>query len=352
MSVLRVYSAAEQVANHLRQELSKGVWTGKMPGGASLCRELGVGRMTVDAALDLLEKEGVLVSQGAGRSRLIPQATKVAGLLRVAVLPLLADDLRVDYVMDFQHHLQEEGHTVILSCRSVSGMGFDVAKVARLVKETPADAWVVIAGPRDVLSWFAGGSIPAFALFGRRRGLPIASIGPDKEKAYRSLVKRLVDLGHRRICLLARPLRRLPVPGLPEQAFLHELRRSGISIGSYNLPEWDGKADSLGGQLDALWRFTPPTAMIVDEPPLFLSVRHHLARRGVLAPEHVSLVCTDGDPYFDLQRPSIAHISWDSRPWVRRIVAWANGISRGKDDRRQSLTNARFVEGGSVGPAP
>jgi DNA-binding LacI/PurR family transcriptional regulator len=92
--------------------------------------------------------------------------------------------------------------------------------------------------------------------------------------------------------------------------------------------------------------------MIVDEPPIFFSVQHHLARRGILAPEQVSLVCTDGDPYFEMQRPSIAHIRWDSRSWVRRVIGWANGIANGRTDRRQTLTNAEFVDGGSVGVAP
>lgn len=320
-----------------------------MPGGAALCRELGVGRMTVDAALELLEEEGVLVSQGAGRSRLISGSVKATGPLKVGILPFLVEDFRLNYVMDFQRLLQEEGHSVIFSGRSISEMGSDVTKVAKRVKEMQADAWVVIAGSREVLSWFVERSIPTFALFGRRRGLSVASIGPDKEKAYRYLVRHLVELGHRRICLFTRPLRRLPSPGLPERAFLDELEAAGIGTGPYNLPNWNGKAESLGDSLDSLWRFTPPTAIIVDEPPLFLSVQHHLARRGILAPKHVSLICTDGDPYFDLMVPSIAHIRWDSRPWVRRVVQWANAISRGIGDRRQTLTKAEFVLGGSVG---
>lgn len=352
MSILRILSAAEQVASHLREELANGAWTGKMPGGASLSRELGVGRMTVDVALDLLEKEGVLVSQGAGRSRLISRSSKVSSALKVGVLPFLTGDFRLDYVMDLQRLLQEEGHTVIFSSRSISEMGSDVAKVAKLVKQTRADCWVVIAGPRDVLSWFAGKSIPAFALFGRRGGLPVAGIGPDKEKSFRSLVRHLVGLGHRRICLLTRPVRRLPEPGAGERAFLDELEKSGIRTSSYHLPAWDGNAESLGSLLDSVWRFTPPTALIVDEPPIFLSVQQHLARMGVLAPEHVSLVCTDGDPYFEMQRPTIAHIRWDSRPWVRRIICWVDGVARGASDHRQTLTHAEYLDGDSVGTAP
>ena len=43
------------------------------------------------------------------------------------------------------------------------------------------DAWVIIAGSREVLEWFVEQQIPAFALFGRRDGLPIAGVGPDLE---------------------------------------------------------------------------------------------------------------------------------------------------------------------------
>ncbi len=66
-------------------------------------------------------------------------------------------------------------------------------------------------------------------------------------------------------------------------------------------------------------------------------------------PEDVSLVCTDPDPGFAWCLPSVAHIRWDYRPVVRRVVRWVNNVALGKDDRRQSRTKAEFVEGGMVG---
>jgi hypothetical protein len=63
VSKLRVLSAAEQVAKHLRDQLSREIWTGKMPGGERLAKELG-GRMTVEAALAQLEEAGLLVWRG------------------------------------------------------------------------------------------------------------------------------------------------------------------------------------------------------------------------------------------------------------------------------------------------
>jgi DNA-binding LacI/PurR family transcriptional regulator len=351
MPAIHILTAAEQVANHLRKDLSNGIWTGKMPGGATLARELGVGRMTVDVALELLEKEGQLIPQGAGRSRLIAQSANASSSLRVAILPYLIEDYRLDYIMDIKHLLSEEGHTVLFPRSSISDLGSNVARVAKLVEETHADAWVIIAGTREILSWFAESSIPSFAMFGRRSGLPIASIGPDKEKAYRSMVRHLIKLGHQRITFLTRPLRRFPVPGLSERAFLDELDHSGIQTSSYHLPDWDGKAETLPKMLDSMFSLTPPTAVLVDEPLIFFSVQHQLARRGILAPENVSLICTDGDPYFKMQIPSVAHIQWDSRPWVRRVVRWVSNVSHGKVDKRQSLTKTDFIEGGSIGPA-
>ena len=49
-------TAAEQVGEHLRAELCRGAWGGRMPGGARLAVELGVGRDTVEAALQILEQ--------------------------------------------------------------------------------------------------------------------------------------------------------------------------------------------------------------------------------------------------------------------------------------------------------
>lgn len=92
--------------------------------------------------------------------------------------------------------------------------------------------------------------------------------------------------------------------------------------------------------------------MIISEPMLFHAARDHLARCGLVAPENVSLICDDPDPTFAWCHPTIAHIAWDHRPIVRRVVQWAKNVSRRRMDHRQSHTLAKFVEGGTVGPVP
>jgi DNA-binding LacI/PurR family transcriptional regulator len=110
--------------------------------------------------------------------------------------------------------------------------------------------------------------------------------------------------------------------------------------------------EGFGRLLDSLFGPTPPTALILDEPFLFHAAYHHLSGLGLRVPQDVSLVCTDPDPGFEWCRPPVAHIRWDYRPVVRRIQRWANNVARGKEDQRQSLTKAEFVDGGTVGKAP
>ena len=340
---------AGQIAAHLRGELARGRWSGTMPGQILLANELGASRNAVEAALLRLEQEGLLVPQGAGRRRRIdlPEGTE-ARPMRVAIL--VTDDSREDYLLELRHFLAEAGHVPFHPAKNLIELGMDVGRVARLVKRTEADAWVVVSGSREILEWFSRQSKPTFALFGRRGQVSIAAVGPDKAPLYAAATARLIGLGHRRISLVCRRQRRLPQPGQPERAFLHELAAHGIPTGAFNLPAWEESKKGFVMLLDSLFGTTPPTALILDEAFLFNAAFHYLAKRGLRVPQDISLVCTDENTDYDWCEPSVAHIRWDYRPVVRRVVRWAANVSHGKDDRRQTLTKAEFVDGGTIGP--
>jgi len=352
MAILQNLTKTEQTAAHLREELGKGRWTGFMPGRRTLARELGVSHNIVKAALDLLEAEKILVPMGVGRRRqIVLDNLHVTPTLRVGILLYELENRKIDYIVEMRHELEAAGHIAIFAPKSLVGLGMKVKRVARLVDGIEADAWVVCAASRDVLEWFAGQPCPCFAVFGRRGGMPIAGTGPDKLLAQRQSLHRLVELGHKRIVILAREERRKPVPGQAEQAFLDQLSSLGIATGSYNLPDWENSPAGLRDCLDSLFRHTPPTALIVDEVAQFIAVQQHLAHRGIVAPRDVSLICRDQDIVFNWCHPEISHIAWDSSIVVRRILSWVKKLGRGENDRRQSFIKAEFIEGGTIGPA-
>ena len=321
-----------------------------MPGGDKLAADLEVGRDTIEAALKQLELSGVLINQGQRRGRLIvlEEADIAERQLRVAILPYEAADRRLDYIVKLEHQLSEAGHHAIFPPKNLLELGMDPKRVANMVRPIQADAWVVIAGSGEILEWFVQSGLPTLAMFGRRQNVTIASVGPSKVQAMIDSTGQLLDLGHRRIVHITKKIRRLPTPGRAERAFLKTLEEYGIHPSDYHLPDWEETVDGFYARLESLFRISPPTAMIIDEIPLFIATQQFLAQKRLRVPEDVSLVCTDYAEIFEWCRPQISHIRWDSQPVARRVVRWVNNLSRGKADFRQVFTPAKFVRGGTI----
>lgn len=345
-------SAVSQLAAHLRGGLEQGRWVGRMPGVIKLADQLGVARNTVEGALRDLERQGILTTGGRGKGRMI---RLTGGLnrngIRVAILTFEPVAVSEGHTMQIQQRLTEAGHSAFFTAKSLAELGHSAEKVARFVTKAEADAWVVEAGSREVLEWFATRSIPVFALFGRRRALAIPGAGPDKIPAYAAATRRLLDLGHKRIVLLTGKTRRFPTPGDAENAFLAELAARGIATSNYHLPDWKETVQGFNDSLRNLFRFTPPSALIVDEPQFFLATLNFCANCGLRVPNDISLVSTDDNASFAWFQPEVAHIRWDRQPLVLRICQWVSNISQGKEDILQTFSKAEFVDGGTIGPA-
>jgi DNA-binding LacI/PurR family transcriptional regulator len=351
MASFTILTPSQQVAAHLRGELLQGSWSGTMPGVPALAAELEIDRKTAALALSHLEAEGLLVGQGPGRRRKIemPEELVKQSGLRVAILLYEQSDQSLDYVIDCKSKLEAVGHTVFYAPSHLTEIQMNVRPLARMVKKTEADAWVVGACTSEVLEWFMQQKIRVFALFGRRRKLKIAGVGPDKIPALVEATQRLIELGHQRIVFLD-SLYKFSEPGVAGTAFLDALSAGGITVGSYNLPGWEGGLEGLYALLDSSFQHTSPTAIIAGSGPTYLAALHFLLNRGIRVPQNLSLICVDVDPHFSQCRPSVSHIRWSSRSVVNRIVDWVSNINEGKEDTHQTTIKAEFIEGGTIGP--
>jgi DNA-binding LacI/PurR family transcriptional regulator len=349
IGTLKFLSITHQVAEHLRGELLGGRWCGAMPGRKQLAEELGVSGKAVQGAQDLLEKEGLLVGQGQGRpSKIVLPENHVSTSFQVGLL-------------DYDPHSRDRRLTkdltrmqdnIIISPKTLLDLKMDVRRIASHVKSIKADAWIVCAGPRDVLEWFSQQPFPTFAMFGFMSQLPIAGVGPDSPYGYAESVRQLVALGHQRIVMLANKHNRVPEPNRAVRAFLDSLEAEGIQTGPYNLPDWETTNGGLHTMLDSLFKTTPPTVLIIDDKLTFFAVQQFLLKHGIRVPGDVSLVCHEFISAFNWCKDPIAYIHWDWAPVTRRIRSWIKNASQGKKDTKQNLIKPSFVPGKTLGPPP
>lgn len=353
MQPFRVQTTVDQLAEHLRTEIQSGGLSGEMPGVAQLVRTLGVGTTTVVAALEILKRDGLLEAKGERRRSRIADQKQVAHVgLKVRILLYEDSDAHDEHMVSLGFKLQERGHQVEYATKTLIDLDFNVERVAKMVQKNDGNAWVIRSGSRPVLEWFAEQPIPSFAMFGRQTGIPMASLATLKSPAMLLAIQRLVTLGHRRIVLLTREERRKPTPGLLERRFIEELERLEITTGAYNLPDWENNPQHLHQCLSSLFQRTPPTALLISEPALFFAVQNYLLTQGLVVPRDVSLLSLEKHPSFEWFRPRVSLIQTDSQRWVPRVVQWAENVAKGKEDKRETLIQSKFIEGGTIGPPP
>ena len=347
---------AEQTAAHLVRELQDGRWRGELPGVNRLAVELGVSRETLRAALGLVEDGGLVVGGGDGRARLVVQGEQGRAKKVVRVMVLLHDPWAHDscnnqsMLQQLKYLLEEAGHMCVFATKSQMDLGLDVGRICRFVGRIPADAWVVVDGSLELLQWFTDGSVPAIALGGRLKGLPIASASRNAIPAFREAFRYVIGLGHRRISLIGPRERRVPVLSSIERCLSEELAAHQIPFGTYNAPDWEPTPEGLEVLLNSLFRHSPPTVLLIDSPGWVTGVLSFLGRRGLRVPEDVSLISETMDNTLAWHRPAIAHFTCDYDAIVRQAVRWVAAVACGKPHRDQFASLAKFEHGGSIMP--
>jgi DNA-binding LacI/PurR family transcriptional regulator len=344
----KLASPADQVAEHLRAAVGKGRYVGTMPGIVSLAKELRVHRSVVEKALDALEREGLLVSQGNGRPRQIQAPDgSVKPAIRVTIILYERDDSMNRIISELKHQLLVAGHELIFAPKTLVELNHDPKRVAQMVESNPSDLWIVQAASKPVLEWFVEASVPALSLFGRMEDLPIAAVGPDKVPAVKEAVRLLVEFGHQRIVFLVREERRKPQIGKVEQAFIDELEAHGIKTGAYNLPDWEDSPEGFHRCLEELFQMTPPTAFLVGDWLLFLALQNYLGWVSQKKSENIDIICTDHNPALKWCHPPVAHVYWDHVATARQAVRWVEKAVTGNVQTKQNMTRAKFVPGGT-----
>ena len=254
---------------------------------------------------------------------------------------------------ELQLGLRQAGFDADFAAKSQQDLDLDPARIAAYAGEIPCDAWIVMAGSREILLSLADGSLPVLAVFGIFPSDRVPGIGPTHDNALKVCLRKLIELGHRHISMFSRRERRIPNPGPIESVFLETLEAGGLPIDTPTLPDWDESLSGFRSSLDSLFAgSSPPTAIIFQEAELVMAALQFFAQQGIRIPDHVSLFCCDYDPRFEWSVPVIAHSRWEYKEVVDRALDWAHKVSSGLEDKAIKIMEAKFVAGETIGPPP
>jgi DNA-binding LacI/PurR family transcriptional regulator len=255
-------------------------------------------------------------------------------------------------LLEIRRGVEGAGHVCVFVTKTRSELGNEPSRMARLVAQTRAAIWLLVSARLEVVKWFETQSLRVLAWGGRVADSSIPFVALDTCPSIRTIIRELGKLGHRRIVMISPRNWRQPCLGSGfVRVFVEELEALGVRWCDYHLPDWDETPDGLKALLDALFRVTPPQALIVDRQRWAPAVLGFLARRGLRVPKDVSLICLDQDETLAWCDPPIARLRYDETQPIRHILKWILAAAVGKESRKSVVIPAEFDPAGSLGPA-
>lgn len=312
----------QQVATALRAELEAGTWQEHLPGERILSKHLGVSRPVLREGLALLRREGLIaVTARLGYRITLPKGkaaavrpTEIHVLSPVPVMSLrLFTNLWLD---DLRRHLHESGHRLVLHHGPRYFTRQPAHALRQLVRHHPAACWVLVHSSRETQQWFSEQAVPALLAGSVHLGLALPSVRLDVGAVSRHAANRLIRLGHRRIAFLNLATDRAG-DRESEQEFLEAARAAGVEA---HVVHHDSRPESVDRAVKRLIaRHSPVTGLLVGHAHTYLTVLSSLARLGRHAPEDISLISREDDPFLSALLPAPARYVADPRRYAQQI---------------------------------
>ncbi|WP_338285949.1 substrate-binding domain-containing protein [Luteolibacter sp. LG18] len=259
-----------------------------------------------------------------------------------------ADREDVEFVTSLQLAIEREGcgFTIYPGHRAVNS-GFE--PVRKMAGREPPDAWAIYQGGRRLIEECRLAHPRTLALGGAVADLDMDVVAWDGGVLVKRSLEILLKAGHRRIVL---PLVKTWKDGEHRgvAAFYREMREAGIAVQpSFHLPVVPGGASGFREMLERLWRWTPPTAFIVQTASQAVEMLCFAGSRGLSVPEDLSVIALCSNPLLRELRPSILGLAVESSKLVPHVVNW---FVQPPAPARKVLLYPSLGSGDSVGPPP
>lgn len=306
----RVWSLAGQSADLIRERIETAGLGPILPGENELSRILDVSRPTVRAALNLLEKDGVVAPAAQGKPRVVTKGWFGKNKAGPSVRFLLAEPLHESaarnqsVIYQMRERLISHGVSTAFQVSSAFRAKSPARSLAKEFADAACDVWVVADPTPGMEEWLAKNAVPCVCLGGSfNHQLP--RVGGDGVLAIREAATSLLKLGHQRIVY---PLHN--AYGVQMIApFREALEAHGVKWNeSSHAPRWKDHASNWYPMLERMFASShPPTAFLTLGVRNLLPLLTWLGQNGLRIPEDVSIIHMLDDPLLEFLYPPLTN---------------------------------------------
>ncbi|MBN8460325.1 MAG: substrate-binding domain-containing protein [Verrucomicrobia bacterium] len=344
-------SAADRAAAVLREECLAGRWRDRLPGVRVLAGLLGVSAPTVAAALARLAEQGVLKNEGPRRAfRLAETPPRFLTHEHPRHLLILTPDhlwTLDDATRGVIEHLRDrmiangwEEDIQVLDYRHAKRVD---RRWNHQIRADTNTCIVAVFGRPALAEWARRRKLRILFLGGVMGNVAVPMIGVKTSGMAALALSNLTDLGHRRIVF--------PLIGNSEpfNVSLREATRTALeAVGqSYVARQHNPESDyldpgAIAQLMERLLAKRPPTAVVIQDWKILITVFCCLAAHGLRVPADVSLVLLSDRQDGSWFHPELARFRFPVARMATAVAKWLEAESPPAD---HLIFEPKFIEG-------
>lgn len=287
------------------EEIAGGRWHRWLPGEYELASLLHVSRRIVRAALQQLQRDGVVESRPGKRREIIQRKrpglkpTSSRAVLLTPVPLHLMSPFSIFLIDRLREHLGEEGYLLEIHAGRDPYRRRPLQQLKRLEETLRPAAWVLTQSTEPMQQWFARSGLPCVVVGSSYPGVTLPSVDFNYGAICRHAVGQFLARGHRRIVLL-NPRSRAAGDIKGEGGFLEAVKSTSVQNVQATIDYHDGTVSNLCARLDALMRIKArPTALLVSRAHHFVTVLGYLQANRLRVPDDIALISRDDNSFLE-----------------------------------------------------